>query len=155
MPRIVRLTRYTEKDAPGESLENARCICGLGMEGDIYDRGGDRQLSLLCLETRQWMDTLVKMDFESSIDGLCLSKYRENILLDGIRPDELVPGFRLKTGEVLLEISDIPKRCFKECTFLSNGRKCFLAGQYLFAKVIHGGSIKAGSRIARCREKIE
>ena len=143
MARIIRLTRYAAKGVPGETLGSARLLAGLGMEGDFYARGGERQLSLLCLETRQWMDR------SSAIKGLCFGRYKENALLDGIAPADLGPGTRLKTGEALLEIADAPKACFPECSLFSSGQDCLLAGQYLFAKVIRGGFVKTGDPIEK------
>ena len=136
MPRIIKLSRYKIKGI-GETLESVRLLEGQGMEGDFHAQGGDRQLSLLCMETRQWMDG-------QSEKGLCFGRYKENVLLDGIISEDLVPGMRLKTGEAILEISDTSKDCFKECTLFNSGQHCHLAGRSLFAKVIHSGLVKTG-----------
>ena len=140
MSRIIKLTRYREKGSPGETLESVILNTGLGMEGDFHAQGGDRQLSLLCFETRQWMDSQTEK-------GLCFSRYKENILLEELAPQELVPGTQLKTGEVILEISSAGKECFKECPLFKSGKNCLLAKQSLFAKVICGGLVKTGDNI--------
>ena len=147
MVRIIRLTRYAEKGLSGETLESASLLAGLGMEGDFHARGGERQLSLLCLETKQWMDA------QASIEGLCLGRYKENILLDGMAPADLVPGKRFKIGEAILEISDAPKGCFPECPLFSGG--CLLAGQYLFATIVRGGIVKTGATMESAGDPIE
>ena len=140
MTRIIRLTRYKVKGIPGETLESVRLLEGQGMEEDFHAKGGDNQLSLLCMETSQWMDGQVEK-------GLCFGRYKENILLDGIASADLVPGIRLKAGEAFLEISDTHKECFKECTLFSSGQNCLLAGRSLFAKVIRSGIVKTGDLI--------
>ena len=134
---IVKLTRYAAKGVPGEVLECARFLEELGIEGDFHARGGERQISLLSLEERQWMDAQLE-------PGLCFGRYRENILLDGIPPAVLVPGIRVMAGEAILEISDTGKHCFEECPLFSRGQSCVLAGRSLFAKVIHGGLVRKG-----------
>ena len=141
---IIRLTRYSAKGIPGETLENARLVSGLGMEGDFYARGGDRQLSLLALEDRQQIDTLTE-------PGLCSKRFKENILFDG--PAALNPGIRLAAGNALLEISDTGKHCFPECPLFSGGQDCVLAGRKFFAKVIRSGLIKTGDIIRRDHEQ--
>ena len=140
MARIVRLTSYAAKGIPGEMLESARLLTGLGMEGDYHAKGGERQLSLLCLETRQWIEAQTE-------PGLCFSRFKENILFDGITPLIIAPGVRLKIAEVHLEISDILKSCFDECPLINSEQNCLLAGQCLFAKVIQGGFVKIGDQM--------
>ena len=137
---IIRLTRYTAKDIPGETLESARLVADMGMEGDFYAQGGERQISFLFTEDRQWMEAQTE-------PGLCFSRYKENILLDGIPPAALTPGVRLAVGNSVLEISDTPKRCFTECRLFSRGQTCALSKRQLFAKVIRSGLVQTGDRV--------
>jgi MOSC domain-containing protein YiiM len=135
---VVRLTRYAAKGAPGEPLQSARLRAGLGMEGDSHARGGDRQISLLSLGARQWIDARAEQ-------GLCFRRFKENILFDGI--DSPPPGARLRAGEAEIEISAQSKECFEECPLFSRGRSCILPGQNLFARVIRGGLLRPGDRL--------
>jgi MOSC domain-containing protein YiiM len=135
---IIRLTRYAGKGVPGETLQCARLRAGLGMEGDCHAQGGERQISLLPLEARQWMDARAE-------PGLCFRRYKENILFDG--PASLAPGTRLRAGEAALEISARGKECFEECPLFRKERRCVLAGRNLFARVIRGGVARPGDRL--------
>ena len=137
---IVKLTRYAAKGAPGEIVESAQFIDSLGMEGDYHATGGQRQVSLLSLEDRLWMDAQAE-------PGLCFGRYRENILFDNIPPAVLAPGVRITTGKAVLEISDIGKHCFEACYLYRNGQSCVLAGRGLFAKVIRGGIVRKGDGV--------
>ena len=137
---VVKLTRYPAKGADGEPLVQARFIEGQGMEGDFHACGGQKQISLLTVEERTKMDAYAE-------PGLCFGRYRENILLDGISPDALVPGKKIKTGGAVLEISDTGKRCFEECYLHRSGQSCFLAGRSLFARVICGGLVRTGDHV--------
>ena len=140
---VLRLTRYAAKGVPGEALQNARLLVGLGMEGDFHakdDAGtpaGERQLSLLSQEERRWMDSQAK-------PGLCFGRYKENILFDADLSPVLVPGTRLAVGEAVLEISDSGKHCFAQCPLFDQEQACILAGRSLFAKVIRGGLVRTG-----------
>ena len=137
---IVKLTRYAAKGAPGEALESAQFLDGLGMEGDYHATGGERQISLLSLEERQWMDAQTE-------PGLCFGRYRENILLDGIPSAVLAPGVKITAGEAVLEISDTGKHCFEACHLYRKGQSCVLSGRNLFAKVIRSGLVRTGDGV--------
>jgi MOSC domain-containing protein YiiM len=127
------------------------------MEGDFHADGGDRQISLFSGEGRQWMETFKTEN--AGQEGLCFTKFRENITIQGLPLQTLRAGMRLvveapfaaasiATGaEVLLEITGEAKLCHDECPLFSAGRACRLAGQSLFAKVLHGGVVRTGDTI--------
>ena len=137
---VAALTRYTVKGDPGEKPEGVLLLAGIGMEGDFHASGGERQISLLTLEERRWMDGHPE-------PGLCFGRYRENILIEGIPPAAFMPGVKLKTGEAVLEISETGKHCFEECPLFRRGQDCFLAGRNLFARVVCGGYVRIGDSV--------
>ena len=130
-------------------MTKARLLDGLGMEGDYHATGAatatgadkTRQLSLLLAEDRRWLDAY-------NGQGLCTGRFRENILLDGISPQAVVPGARFTIGEAVIEISAGVKHCFKECPLFSRGRQCVLAGRNLYAQVVKSGIVNTGDYIA-------
>gem|GEM_PF-227797 len=135
---MLKLTRYSAKGAPGEVVQSARLFAKLGMEGDFHATGGERQLSLLSWEERQWMDNQAE-------PGLCFDRYKENILFDvALPPPARVPGTRLAVGEAVLETSDGGKQCFDQCPLFGQGRPCLLAERSFFAKVARGGVVQTG-----------
>jgi len=146
---IVKLTRYAEKDSPGEQVESARFLEGLGMEGDFHAKGGSRQLSFMSLEDRRWMESQVALGLA---DGLCFGRYKENIMIEANFAPEPLPGAKLQTGEAVLEISRASKHCFVQCPLFSKGRKCALAGRSLFAQVAQSGVVKIGDTVEIERE---
>ena len=140
---IARLIRYSAKGHTGEHCESAVLRAGCGMEGDFHADGGERQLSILSAESRDWMNAQTEK-------GLCFSRFKENIATQGIALEKLCRGTRLAAGEAELEISGATKHCHDECPLFSVGMPCRLAGQNLFVKVIKSGEVKIGSRIAAC-----
>ena len=137
---ITRLIRYSVKEHGGELLESAFFRAGTGMDGDFHAVGGERQISLLSAESREWMAA-------SSEQGLCFSRFKENLTVRGIALEKIKAGNRLAVGEVILEISGILKHCHEECPLFSTGSICRLAGQSLFAKVVTGGEVRVGMRV--------
>jgi MOSC domain-containing protein YiiM len=149
---VTSLTRYVAKGVPGETLDQAVLREGSGMEDDFHADGGDRQLSLLSAEAREWMNL-------QPAPGLCFSRFKENIgirwqpgrgLTGGFReisPGAFRSGIRLRAGEVLLEITREIKLCHEACPLFSAWIPCRLTGQSLFAKVICGGILRTGDVI--------
>jgi len=137
--KIEKIIIYPEKGKTGRELAEGRLIENLGLEGDFYAKGGDRQITLLVRGNGD----------ENKIreEGLCVSRFRENISISGLSPDLLKSGLRLSLGEAVLEISDEIKHCHEECPLFQKGKHCSLAGMNLFARVLKGGAIKVGDVI--------
>jgi len=137
--RIAGLTRYRGKGGPGEALSEAELLEGVGMEGDMR-RGGDRQISLLPAETREWMETRAE-------PGLCFGKFRENILIDGNVLKKMTDGGRLSIGKAVLRVSLGKKRCYGECWLVNRGEECRLQDGAVFAAVESGGTVRVGDSV--------
>jgi cyclic pyranopterin phosphate synthase len=138
--RVAGLWRYAAKGSPGEKLQSARLVEGVGLEGDCHAAGGERQISLLTQDERQWINAQTRR-------GLCFDRYKENLLLDGVLPNVIAPGNNVKVGEAVIHISAIQKHCFEECPLSGRGPGCILAGQSLFAGVISSGIVQIGDPV--------
>ena len=142
---IEKIKVYPAKGEKGKDLAEARLIENLGIEGDYYAKGGDRQITLMFAEDEGGNKTAEK--------GLCTARFKENITIKS-RPAEaegqasfLNPGTRLAMGDAILEISGETKHCHEECPLFRAGKRCSLAGMNLFAKVIKSGLIHVGDKI--------
>ena len=140
--KITGLTRYCKKGEPGEILFEAKLVEGIGMESGRH-MGGDRQISLLSAETRDWMDS-------QADPGLCFGKFRENIRVDGIVLNDVTDGSRLSVGEAVLRVNMGKKHCYDECGLLSKGSECRLSGGAVFAAVERGGVVRIGDFVSLC-----
>lgn len=138
--RIIGLFRFTEKGKPGEPVEEAHFVKGLGMEGDRHADGGNRQLTLLSGETRRWMDA-------QKVPGLCFRRYKANLVTDGLDLKELKPGRKLKVGTAVLTVEESSKECFPECALHQSGTECRLSDGCLYLSVEESGTAKLGSTI--------
>ena len=138
---VKRLFRYPVKKEP--ALEEQELILkeNFGIEGDHHADGGDRQISLVTVSEKEWMNA-------QEVKGFCFKKYKENILLDGVSLAECREGDLLDFGEVLLEMTGSIKSCHPElCKLAGDDGKCILAGSSRFAKVKKGGTIRVGTLV--------
>jgi MOSC domain-containing protein YiiM len=145
--QVIGIRAYPAKGEAGIKLKEGKFLENLGLEGDFHAKGGDRQVSLLCAETR---DLMIKQKER----GLCFSRFKENITIRFL--DDNIPRFgaRLEAGEgvstensAVLEITGETKSCHKECSLYQAGKRCPLSGMSLFAKVIKGGIIRVGDSV--------
>ena len=139
--KIVALMRYPEKKAPAVMEDKLTLKQDFGIEGDHHADGGERQISLLTLKEKEWMQN-------QEVKGFCFKKYKENILLDGISLSECKKGDLIKCGDAVLELTSSIKSCHPELCSLVNEGKCILAGSSRFAKVKCGGSLRVGMSAA-------
>lgn len=139
---IKALFRYPQKRVPGLAEEELILVEEAGIEGDCHADGGDRQISLLTVQEKEWMQ-------KQERKGFCFQKYKENILLDGISLSKCNPGDVLICGEAVMELTDSMKRCYPQCCkLISEEGRCLLAGSLRFARVKKGGSIRLGMKIS-------
>jgi len=137
---VVGLTMCSKKGEPGVSVSEIRLIKGFGIEGD-FRQGGERQVSLLSVEVRCWMEA-------QSEQGFCYQRFRENVLMKGLRMETLEPGSLLSVGSAKLRISKQRKQCFNECARFSKGISCELSRCAAFAVVEQSGTIRINDSIS-------
>ncbi len=113
-----------------------------GVVGDAHaDCTTHRQVSLLAIES---IDKMRSKGF----DFLKPGDFAENITTKGINLTDLPIGTRLKAGkEVILEMTQIGKECHAACAIRQQVGDCIMPREGIFAKVIHGGRVKAGDII--------
>lgn len=112
-----------------------------GIEGDAHAGNWHRQVSLLAGES---IDTVKEI-----LPTLKNGAFAENIITRGLDLVSLKIGDRLRLGEeVILEITQIGKVCHNDgCAIKKATGDCIMPREGLFAKVIQGGSNKAGDAI--------
>ena len=73
--------------------------------------------------------------------------FGENLIVQGIDFRTLPVGTRLKCNDVLLEMTQIGKECHHGCQIFQKMGECIMPREGVFAKVLHGGKIKAGDEM--------
>jgi MOSC domain-containing protein YiiM len=117
-------------------------ICqDFGLEGDAHaDCATHRQVSLLAMESIQRMR-------EQGFD-VGPGDFAENLTTEGIDLVTLLVGTRLMVGrDVLLEVSQIGKQCHGGCAIFREVGKCIMPREGIFARVVRGGTVRAGDTI--------
>ncbi|PUU94003.1 MAG: MOSC domain-containing protein [Halanaerobium sp.] len=119
----------------GELLEN------YGLKGDAHAGKLHRQLSLLDSSS---IDKMRGQGYE-----LNFGDFAENITTEGLEDlFELPVGQQLRiNGEILLEITQIGKKCHHDCEIRQTIGDCVMPREGVFARVIKGGEVKAGDKI--------
>ena len=122
-----------EKKAP---VPFVRLVPGHGVDRDAHAGPGHRQVSLLAVES------IAKMKEKGLSVGP--GDFAENITVEGIDIVRLRVGDRLRSGEALLEITQIGKECHNRCAIYYQAGDCVMPKEGVFARVLHGGTLRAG-----------
>lgn len=107
-----------------------------GVDQDAHAGPWHRQVSLLAVES------IAKMKAKGLSVGP--GDFAENITVEGIDLVSLRPGERLRSGEALLEITQIGKECHNRCAIYYQVGDCVMPKEGVFARVLHGGTLRAG-----------
>ena len=139
--KIKAVCLSEKKGTTKKVIEKGELIENFGLKGDAHAGKWHRQLSLLD---------------ESSINkmrgqgyDLNFGDFAENITTAGIdNLFQLPVGQKLRIkGEILLEITQIGKKCHHDCEIMQTIGDCVMPREGVFARVIKGGEIKAGDKI--------
>jgi len=121
-------------------VAKAVLLAGLGFEGDAHSGSGDRQVSLLPIES-------IRNQPGPAMAGV----FAENITTEGIDLSRAGVGERWKIGrEAVIEISKIGKECRRRCSVYRKTGSCIMPAEGVFAIVIKGGFIEPGDTIEEC-----
>ncbi|MCS7180211.1 MAG: molybdopterin-binding protein [bacterium] len=124
-------------------VEKIELIENYGIKGDCHaERGINRQVSLLSWERMNEEFFCLKRK-----DDLKPGLFAENITTEKIDLRKLKIGDKLKINEVIIEISEIGKKCHNWCEIGKKVGKCLMPKEGIFGKVIKAGEIKKGDVI--------
>ena len=74
--------------------------------------------------------------------------FAENLTTQGVELLSLPVGTKIAIGkDVLLEVTQIGKECHSGCAIRQEIGKCIMPKEGIFARVIHGGRVRAGDDI--------
>jgi MOSC domain-containing protein YiiM len=74
--------------------------------------------------------------------------FAENLTTQGLELASLLPGTRISIGkDIILEITQIGKECHSGCAIYQQIGKCIMPKEGVFARVVHGGFVKAGDQM--------
>lgn len=139
--RVVAVNVSGRKGERKTPVPKATLVPDHGVERDAHAGPGHRQVSLLAAES------IAKMK-EKGVD-VGPGDFAENVTVEGIDLTALKVGDRLIVGEALVEISQIGKECHDRCAIYFQAGDCVMPREGVFARVILGGKVAAGDRVAK------
>ena len=140
MANIVSVKISEKKGDAKHPVDKGYFKVNYGLEGDFHAGKGNRQVSLIGIES-------VNKIKKSGIDGLCTSKFAENLTVEGIALYKLPVGTILIIGEVIMEVTQVGKKCYSECEIHNLSAECVLQREVIFTRVLKDGWIKPRDEI--------
>lgn len=105
-----------------------------GVAGDAHAGYWHRQVSLLAVES-------LKKAEEQNNRSFKFGDFGENITTEGIELHKTHVMDRFQSGEVVLEVTQIGKKCHSGCEIMNQTGKCIMPVEGIFCRVISGGAL--------------
>ncbi len=110
-----------------------------GIVGDAHAGDWHRQVSLLSAE---------KIDaFRERGAQVGYGDFGENLVVRGFDFKSLPVGTLFRSGDVLLELTQIGKECHSHCAIYKTMGDCIMPREGVFTRVLEGGEIKTGDEL--------
>ena len=136
MGKILALCISEKKGTLKTEINEANFIEDFGIENDAHAGKWHRQVSLLEFN---------KIDeFRKKGANVDIGAFGENIVLEGIELHTLPIGQLIKIGDVLLEVTQIGKKCHDKCQIYYQVGECIMPKNGIFTKILKGGKVKVG-----------
>ena len=141
MGQILALCLSSRRGTAKTPVDSVKLIAGHGLEGDAHAGDWHRQVSLLSAE---------KIDaFRSRGAEVTAGSFGENIVAAGFDFSRLPVGSLLRSGDALLEITQIGKECHQHCAIYHAVGDCIMPREGTFARVLRGGTLRTGDALTR------
>ena len=139
MAEVLAVCISEQKGTVKHPVEKIRLEKDHGIINDAHAGNWHRQVSLLADESVEKM--------RAHCPDIPVGAFAENILTKGIVLKDLPVGTKLLIGNAVLEITQIGKECHADCAIRKQVGDCIMPREGIFAKVLTGGTIKAGDKI--------
>lgn len=146
MGKILAVNISENKGTQKHNVHTANVIEDWGIENDAHAGKWHRQVSLLSAEKIS--------EFKAKGAPIQDGAFGENLIVDGFDFARLPVGTRLVSGEVVLEVTQIGKKCHNGCEIYKIMGDCIMPREGIFARVLHGGVISEGNEMHIMEEKM-
>ncbi|WP_122640751.1 MOSC domain-containing protein [Romboutsia sp. Marseille-P6047] len=138
MGEILAICISEKKGTLKNEINEANFIEDFGIENDAHAGKWHRQVSLLGFE---------KIDaFRKKGANVDFGAFGENLVVEGIELEKLPIGQKIQIGEVLLEVTQIGKKCHDKCQIYYQVGECIMPRNGIFTKILSGGRVKVGDK---------
>jgi MOSC domain-containing protein YiiM len=145
MGEVVAVCISKEKGTAKKNIGECRFIENYGLENDAHAGNWHRQVSLLSYEEVE--------KFRARGANVADGAFGENLLVKGYDFKTYPVGTIFKCNDVVLEITQIGKKCHSECEIFHMVGDCIMPREGVFAKVLKGGIIKTGDELVLVSNK--
>lgn len=136
MGKVLAICISEKKGTLKNEISEAKFIEDFGIENDAHAGKWHRQVSLLEFN---------KIDeFRKKGANVDFGAFGENLVVEGIELHTLPIGQLIQIGDVLLEVTQIGKKCHDKCQIYYQVGECIMPKNGIFTKVLKGGSVKIG-----------
>lgn len=141
MTRVIAVCISKEKGTRKEAIAEGVFKQNYGLINDAHaDFNTHRQVSLLAIES---IEKMRRRGFD-----VHPGDFAENITTQGVDLVSMPLGIHFTIGSrVILELTQIGKECHSGCAIFKQTGRCIMPKEGVFARVIHGGKVKAGDQI--------
>jgi MOSC domain-containing protein YiiM len=145
MGEVVAVCISEKKGTAKKNIGECRFIENYGLENDAHAGNWHRQVSLLSYEEVE--------KFRARGADVADGAFGENLLVKGFDFKTYPVGTIFKCNDVVLEITQIGKKCHSECEIFHMVGDCIMPREGVFAKVLKGGVIKNGDELLLVSDK--
>lgn len=117
-------------------IEECELVTEFGIKNDAHAGKWHRQVSLLSYDEVE--------AFKARGASVENGAFGENILMEGYDLKTLPIGTRFICGEIMLELTQIGKKCHSHCEIYKQVGDCIMPREGVFTRVVHGGNLKKG-----------
>lgn len=139
MGRIEAICISTARGTQKRPVGSAEFIADWGIRGDAHGGHWHRQVSLLSADR---IDT-----FRARGAQVENGAFGENLVVRGFDFSAFPVGTLFKSGDVLLELTQIGKECHQHCAIYQAVGDCIMPREGVFARVIRGGIARTGDEL--------
>ena len=133
MGKVMAVNISVKRGTQKVNVHTVKLIENYGLENDAHAGNWHRQVSLLSYEKIE--------EFKAKGAPIEDGAFGENLIVSGYDLKALPVGTRLRSGEVLIEVTQIGKKCYKIMG------DCIMPREGIFTRVLHGGVLTEGDEI--------
>lgn len=139
MGRIEAICISTARGTQKRPVGSAEFVADWGIRGDAHGGHCHRQVSLLSAD---------RIDaFRARGAQVENGAFGENLVVRGFDFSAFPVGTLFKSGDVLLELTQIGKECHQHCAIYQAVGDCIMPREGVFARVIRGGIVRTGDEL--------
>ncbi len=144
----IKSLNLSEKKGTIKVPVNAVEITETGLKNDAHAGHWHRQVSLLGLES-------LKKAEEQNSRAFQFGDFGENITTEGLELHKTNILDRFVSGNVILEVTQIGKKCHKGCEIMKITGNCIMPIEGIFCRVIQTGKLQVNDELTYIPRKIK